>query len=90
MARLCVLICRIDDENAPDRLQELQRIDLPALDPSQLAPAAALDQVETRAVTSGQEVMRHLLRHQWQVVEEQVAADALRLSPPGNDHPRRR
>ena len=89
MARLCVLICRIDDEKAPDVLTELQRVDLPALDAQQLTPATALDQLETRAVTSGQEVMRHLLRQQWQVVEEQLTAEALRLSPPGNDHPRR-
>ena len=86
MARLCVLICRIDDENAPDTLTPLQRVDLPALDAHQLPPATALDQLETQAVASGQEVMRHLLGHQWQMVDAQLTAEALRLSPPGHDH----
>jgi hypothetical protein len=89
MARLCVLICRIEDENAPDTLTQLQRVDLPAVDPQELPPAAALDQLETQAVTSGQEVMRHLLGHQWQIVEEQLTAAALRLSPPEHPHRRR-
>jgi hypothetical protein len=86
MARLCVLICRIDDEQAPDRLTELQRIELPALHAQSLAPSAALDQLETQAVSSGQEVMRHLLCQQWQLVDEQLTAEARRLSPPRERH----
>jgi hypothetical protein len=86
MARLCVLICRIDDEHAPEALTPLQRVDLPALDAQQLVPDTALDQMETQAVSSGQEVMRHLLRHQWQLADEQLTAAALRLSPPGDAH----
>ena len=86
MARLCVLICRIDDELAPDRLTELQRIELPALNTQNWAPIAALDQLETQAVSSGQEVMRHLLGHQWQLVDEQLTAEARRLFPPRDDH----
>jgi hypothetical protein len=83
MARLCVLICRIDDEQAPDRLTELQRIELPA--PSG-APTATLDHLETQAVTSGQEVMRSLLSHQWQLLDEHLTAEARRLSPPRKRH----
>jgi hypothetical protein len=86
MAHLRVTIGLVDDENAPDQVTELQRIDLPALDARQLAPATALDALETQAVQSGQEVMRHLLRHQWQVVDEQLTAELLRLSPPGKAH----
>ena len=85
MAHLRVTIALVDDQNAPTQVTELQRIDLPALDARQLAPATALDALETQAVASGQEVMRHLLRHQWQVVDQQFAAEILRLSPPGND-----
>jgi hypothetical protein len=62
MARLCVLICRIDDEKAPDRLTELKRVDRPALDVHQGAPGTALDQIETQAVTNGQEVEELLSR----------------------------
>jgi hypothetical protein len=83
MARLCVMICRIDDENQPDELTQLSRIDLPPLDSQSLQPATALDQLETKALSTGQEVMRHLLVHQWQTLDQQLAADAQRLSPPG-------
>jgi hypothetical protein len=86
MAHLRVTIALVDDQNASTQVTELQRMDLPALDARQLAPATALDALETQAVQSGQEVMRHLLCHQWQVVDEQLAAEILRLSPPGNDH----
>ena len=86
MARLCVLICRMDDEEAPEALTALHRVDLPALDAQQLRPDTALDQMETQAVTSGQEVMRQLLRHQWQMADEQLTAAAQRLSPPGDAH----
>jgi hypothetical protein len=86
MRHLRLTISLVDDENAPGQVTELQRIELPALDVGQLTPATALDQLETQAVQSGQEVMRHLLRHQWQVVDEQLTAELLRLSPPGNAH----
>ncbi len=82
MARLCVMICRIDDENQPDTLTQLARIDLPAPDPQRLPPATALDQLETEAVTTGQEVMRRLLRHQWEALDQELAAAEQRLSPP--------
>ena len=86
MVHLRVTIALVDDEIAPGKLTELQRIDLPALDARALPPTTALDALETQAVQSGQEVMRHLLRHQWQVVDQQLAAEILRLSPPGDDH----
>ena len=85
MARLCVLLCRVDDEGKPDELTQLSRLDLPAVDPQALAPATALDQLETRAVASGQEVIRRLIRHQWEVLDQAVTAEARRLSPP--EHP---
>jgi len=46
MARLCVLVCRVDDEEKPDELTALSRIDLPPVDPQELAPPTALDQLE--------------------------------------------
>ena len=84
MSRLCVLICRVEDEQQPDQLTQLQRIDLPALDPAQLQPATALDQLEATSLATGQQVMRHLLGQQWQQVDQQLAAELQRLSPPGD------
>ena len=82
MARLCVMICRIDAENNPDALTQLSRLDLPAPDLQQLQPGTAVDQLESGALTTGQEVMRQLLCQQWQLVDQQLAAEAQRLSPP--------
>ena len=82
MARLCVMICRVDDENKPDELTLLSRQDLPGLDRQRLAPATALDQIETRAVRTGQELIRQLVSHQWESFDQQLAAEVQRLSPP--------
>ncbi len=82
MSRLCVMICRVDDENQPDELTLLSRQDLPVLDRPALAPATAVDQMESRAVTAGQELIRQLLYHQWQAFDQQLAAEVQRLSPP--------
>lgn len=84
MARLCVLLCQVDDEEKPDELTQLSRIDLPPVDPQELAPPTALDQLEGRAVRSGQEVIRRLLRHQWEALDQELAAAAQRLSPPAD------
>ena len=83
MSHLRVLICRVDDERHPEQMTELQRIDLPAVDPQQLTPATALDALEAQSLTTGQEVMRRLLGQQWQEVDRQLAAETQRLSPPG-------
>ena len=82
MSHLRVLICRVDDENHPEQMTELQRIDLPAVDPQQLTPETALDTLEAQSLTTGQEVMRCLLGQQWQEVDRQLTAEAKRLSPP--------
>jgi hypothetical protein len=84
MSHLRVLICRVDDERHPDQMSELQRIDLPALDPQQLAPETAVDELETQSLATGQAVVRRLLGQQWQEVDRQLAAETQRLSPPGN------
>jgi hypothetical protein len=84
MSHLRVLICRVDDERHPDQMTELQRIDLPALAPQQLAPETAMDELETQSLATGQEVVRRLLGQQWQEVDRQLAAETQRLSPPGN------
>ena len=89
MSHLCLLLCRVDDEDHPDELTARHRVELPAVDAAHLAPDTALDTLEARALTTGNEVMRHLLGHQWQEVDRQFAAAEQRLSPP-RDHQVRR
>lgn len=83
MSHLRLLLCRVDDEQHPEAMTELHRLDLPAVDGQQLSPATALDELEARAVASGQALARQLLGQQWQELDRQVAAEAQRLSPPG-------
>jgi hypothetical protein len=82
MSRLCVMICRVDDENKPDELTLLSRQELPVVDGQPWAPATTVDQMESRAVTAGQELTRRLVYHQWQTFDQQLAAEVQRLSPP--------
>ena len=82
MSHLRLSLCRLEDEQHPEEMTELHRIDLPAVDPPHLSPATALDDLEAGAVATGQAVARHLLGQQWQELDRQLAADARRLSPP--------
>ena len=58
MSRLCILLCRVEDEADPDTLTELHRVDLPAVESARLAPETARDPLEARALTPGNEGMR--------------------------------
>ena len=69
MSHLRVLICRVDDETDPDQMTELHSFDLPTVDPEQMQPETGLDELETEVLTIGQEVMRHLLKSQWETVD---------------------
>jgi hypothetical protein len=82
MSRLCVMICRVDDENKPDELTLLSRQELPVDDGPPGAPATTVDRMESRAVTAGQELVRQLISHQWESFDQQCAAEVQRLSPP--------
>ena len=82
MARFCILVCRCDDEQQPEALTQLARLDLPALAAEAGTPAAALDQCEAQALATGRAVTRHLFRHQWEALDAELAAAAQRLSPP--------
>jgi hypothetical protein len=46
VSHLRILIVRVADEKQPEQTTELQRIDLPAPEPGQLAPETALNQLE--------------------------------------------
>ena len=82
MARFCILVCRCDDEQQPEALTQLARLELPALAAAAGTPAASLDQCEAQALATGREVTRHLFRHQWEALDAELAAAAQRLSPP--------
>jgi hypothetical protein len=69
MSHLRVLICRVDDEANPDQMTEVHSFDLPAVAPEQMKPETALDKMETEVLIVGQEVMRHLLKSQWEAVD---------------------
>lgn len=82
MSRLCVMVCRVDDESRPDEVTLLSRQDLPVFDRPPGGPATTVDQLESRAIAVGQELIRHLIVQQWQAFDQQCAAEVQRLSPP--------
>ena len=82
MSHLSILICRVDDESQPERLTELDRIDVSREDVHCLQKETALDDLEAQTLAKGHEVMRHLLVRQWESVEEQLVAGCQGLSPP--------
>jgi len=82
MSHLRVLICRVDDEASPDQMTELHSIDLPAVEPGQMQQETALDELETEVLAVGQDVMRHLMKSQWEEVDRLlVEAYQRRFSP---------
>ena len=82
MSHLRVVIGRVDDEAHPDQMSELYSIDLPAVDPEQMQPETALDALETGVLTTGHEVMRHLLKSEWAEVDRLLVAQyQQRFSP---------
>lgn len=83
MSHLCVLICRVDDDNNPDKMTELHRVDLPSADPSHLEPETSLDELETQTLTVGREMMRKLLAEQWKEIDRLLVESYQQLFPPG-------
>ena len=82
VSHLRILMVRVADEKQPEQTTELQRIDLPAPDPSQLAPETALDHLETVTLATGQTVLRHLLVDQWQALDQLLVGNHQQLFPP--------
>ena len=90
MSRFCVLICRIDDEQEPDRLVPVQRVDVPAVPQSLPADPDTLDVLEEQALGVGQEVTRQLISSQWQQVDARLVEAYQALFPPRPGLSRRR
>lgn len=84
MSHLRVLICRVDDEEHPDQMTELYHFDLPEVDPEQLQPETALDEMEDGVLTIGQDVMRHLLKSQWEEMDKLLVEQYRQHFPPSD------
>jgi hypothetical protein len=84
MSRFSVWICR-QDEDQPERLTPVRRIDVPVVSAEPLTPETALEELEAQTLATGQTVMRHLLLEQWQALDDQCVAEYQRLFPPGSD-----
>ncbi len=82
MSRFRIVIQRIDDDGATERVTELDQIDVAAPDARLLQPETALDHLEAQTLATGQEVMRHLLVRQWERVDAQLVANYRELFPP--------
>jgi hypothetical protein len=82
MSRFRIVIQRIEDDGAAERVTELDRIDVPAPDVRLLQKETALDHLEAQTLASGHEVMRHLLTRQWERVDAQLAAHHRELFSP--------
>ena len=81
MSRFRIVIQRIDDDH-PQRVTELDAIEVPALDARCLQRETALDQLETGTLACGQEVMRHLLVRQWEQIDAQLGEHFQEFFPP--------
>lgn len=82
MSHLCVLVCRVEDEQHPDQLTQLDRIDVPAVALAELQPESALDHLEQEALACGHAVMRRLVVSQWEEVDRALVVEHQRSSPP--------
>jgi len=81
MSQICVLICRVDEQD-PDRMTELARFDMPEVDVTSLNPETALDELEATTREIGYAVLRRLLQARWEAIDEELAeAYRQRFSP---------
>jgi hypothetical protein len=72
MSRLCVLICRIDEEDGAEQLTELACVEIP----SQVSgpPGKQVDQLEEAAVQVGQQLLGRLVELQWEELDARAVA----------------
>jgi hypothetical protein len=82
MSHYRIVIQRVDDDTQPERVTELDRIEVPHLDARSLQKETALDHLETQTLAQGQEVMRRLLVRHCEGVEQQLVAGYRELFPP--------
>jgi hypothetical protein len=82
MSHLRILICRVEDESRPGEMVEIERFDLPGAQVNQEAPQGTLDELESRTLSCGQEVMRHLLKAQWEEIDGLLVEEYQQDFPP--------
>jgi hypothetical protein len=80
MSRICILVCRLDDE-ASDHLTELAAFDLPAPEPAALTTATALDALEANTFEIGHAVLRAALQARWVMLDAQLVDAYCRRFP---------
>ena len=82
MSHLRVLICQVEESNGVETMTELHSLDLPAVEPSQLKPQTALDQLESETLKIGRELERQLLRAQWEELDRMLVTEYKHRFPP--------
>ena len=82
MSHLRVLICQVEESNGVETMTELNSLDLPASEPSQLKPQTALDQLESETLKIGREVERQLLSAQWEELDRMLVTQYKHRFPP--------
>ena len=83
MTRFRILIQRVDIEaGQPEQVTDLDLIEVAAPDAQLLHKDTALDQLEAQTLAQGHAVMRHLLKRQWESVDQQLVANYQELFSP--------
>jgi hypothetical protein len=83
MTSFRVVIQRVEREQGqPERVTDLDQIELPAPDARLLHKETALDHLEAQTLASGHEVMRSLLTRQWERLDQQLADNYRELFSP--------
>ena len=71
MGHLCLSIAWVEDEASESTLNELSRINIPALQVEDQLLSQTLETLEQQTLTIGQEVMRQLLCLHWDLLDQQ-------------------
>ena len=71
MGQLCISIGWVEDDSPSSPMSEFNRIPVPNLELNAQALSQTLDTLEHQTITIGQEVMRYLLCHHWDQLDQQ-------------------
>ena len=82
MARLCILVCQMEDEHNPEQMTELERILVPDVEDAAAREPTSLDDLETQALDIGRQVSQSLLQQQWHLLDQRLVARYQALFPP--------
>lgn len=71
MGHLCITIGWVEEEDTQAPSSEISRIDLPTLESTSLPMEKGLNVLEQQTLTIGHQVMRELLKAQWEIADQQ-------------------